>query len=553
MTASDSPHPQDHRRAEEIQPPPSTFGGILRQIGPGLIIAANIVGSGELIMTTKSGANAGIALLWLIILGCVIKVFVQLELGRFSISHGETSLAALNGVPGPRFRRINWVVLFWALMMLSTIGQMGGIVGGVSQALAVTMPFTGDYREMARIPIAENLVELAEYETGRSSGEDLTPAQTERQRQHLAWIKRDLEALENHEELITQAQRVARSEPESAEHKAELKSLTEMTDPPTKDDAVWAIIVAVFTSIVLYLGRYRLIERISVVLVVAFTFITVGNVVQLQSTQYAISSSQFLKGLMFGIPEGSLTVALATFGIIGVGATELVAYPYWCLEKGYAKSAGPRDDSEAWLARAIGWFRVMKYDAFASMVIYTVSTAAFFLMGVAVLHSEGRDPENHRLVTTLAESYRPVFGDYARLLFLAGAIAVLYSTYLVGNASNARVISDFTGIAGLSDRQHDSKQRQFLVRVISFLLPLVCVAIYLFFKAPVLLIMIGGICQNTMLPILGISAIYFRYRQTDPRLRPARVWDVALITSCFGLLITGSWGLYEVISNLVNA
>ncbi len=32
--------------------------------------------------------------------------------------------------------------------------------------------------------------------------------------------------------------------------------------------------------------------------------------------------------------------ALATFGIIGVGAAELVVYPYWCLEKGYARFTG---------------------------------------------------------------------------------------------------------------------------------------------------------------------------------------------------------------------
>jgi hypothetical protein len=36
----------------EIQTPPHTVGGILSRLGPGLIIAASIVGSGELIATT---------------------------------------------------------------------------------------------------------------------------------------------------------------------------------------------------------------------------------------------------------------------------------------------------------------------------------------------------------------------------------------------------------------------------------------------------------------------------------------------------------------------
>ena len=70
----------------ETQEAPTTFNGIRKQLGPGLIISANIVGSGELIVTTKLGADVGFIMLWFIILGCLIKVFVQLELGRYAIS-----------------------------------------------------------------------------------------------------------------------------------------------------------------------------------------------------------------------------------------------------------------------------------------------------------------------------------------------------------------------------------------------------------------------------------------------------------------------------------
>ena len=74
----------------------------IRQIGPGLILAASIVGTGELINTTSLGAKAGFSLLWLILLSCVIKVFVQVELGRYAITHGQTTLAAFDSLPGPR-------------------------------------------------------------------------------------------------------------------------------------------------------------------------------------------------------------------------------------------------------------------------------------------------------------------------------------------------------------------------------------------------------------------------------------------------------------------
>src|SRR5262245_34775571 len=62
-----------------IQSSPRDFRARLRHLGPGLIITASIVGSGELIVTTKLGAELGFTLLWFIILGCMIKVLLQVE------------------------------------------------------------------------------------------------------------------------------------------------------------------------------------------------------------------------------------------------------------------------------------------------------------------------------------------------------------------------------------------------------------------------------------------------------------------------------------------
>ena len=59
--------------------PPRRLLSVARRLGPGLIVAGSIVGSGELIATTKVGAEAGFVLLWLILVGCVIKVFTQVE------------------------------------------------------------------------------------------------------------------------------------------------------------------------------------------------------------------------------------------------------------------------------------------------------------------------------------------------------------------------------------------------------------------------------------------------------------------------------------------
>ena len=145
------PPPPDPRRDDGVVEPPARLRGILREVGPGLIIAGTVVGSGELIATTKTGAQAGIYLLWLIILACLIKVFVQVEIGRHTITHGETTLSALNRLPGPRLR-VNWLIWYWFVMMAANAGGMGAIVGGVGQSLALAFPITGDYGRAIQLP-----------------------------------------------------------------------------------------------------------------------------------------------------------------------------------------------------------------------------------------------------------------------------------------------------------------------------------------------------------------------------------------------------------------
>jgi len=517
--------------------PPSTFSGIIRRLGPGLIIAGSIVGSGELIATTKTGAEAGIALLWLIVIGCLIKVFVQVEMGRHAITHGELTLSSLDALPGPRCR-VNWILWFWIIMTACTIGQQGGIVGGVGQALALTFPLKGDYLQAIRIPSQTELERFVKWEKDRRAGDiELHQRSTAQQKR----IVRGHEVMQD---------RINQLGPQGDQVLAKIRSGESVSDPWTVDDKIWAAVIAFLTAWILYHGRYRSIQNISTVLVVSFTAITISNVVSLQTTdRWSIPLSDFFRGLSFGPPEpvgksNPWLTALATFGIIGVGASELIAYPYWCLEKGYGRFTGRRSDDASWAQRARGWLRVMYYDVFASMIIYTVATMAFFLMGVAVLYNDGLDPDGMRMVSTLAEAYVPVFGVYAKWLFLAGAVAVLYSTFMVSSASNARMLTDAAKLFRIIDRDKPQTHQR-SVAVISAVLPLISLTIYLTGANPVTLVLISGTMQATMLPVLGYAALHFRYRKTDPRLKPSLTWDVFLIISCLGLLIAGLWGIYS--------
>jgi Mn2+/Fe2+ NRAMP family transporter len=533
----------DPQRDVGVTAPPTRLVGMLQQIGPGLIIAGSIVGSGELIATTKTGAQAGIALLWLITVGCVIKVFVQVELGRYSIVHGQTTLAAINTLPG-RTGRVHGILWFWLAMMLFSLGQLGGIVGGVGQSLAITFPITGDYLQAIRIPAHAELAEFVEWEQDRAAGGARLQQLAVAERQQ---VLRGLESM--HERLAPLG---ALGE----EVLARVRAGETIRDPRTRDDRYWAAAVAVITAALLYFSRYGLIQNVSIALVVTFTFITVGNVVSLQMTDvWRISAAEWRAGFSLGFGTGGggagLSTALAAFGIIGVGATELVQYPYWCIEKGYARFTGRRTDESDWAARARGWMRVMHVDAFVSMVVYTVATLAFYLMGVAVLHRKGLDPDGMRMVSTLAESYVPVFGAYAKWLFLVGAFAVLYSTFLVALAGHSRLYTDALKVWGLMD-PHDQRKHDLCLRTFGVMLPLLCLAIYIAGVNPVTAVLLSGSMQALMLPMLAAAALYFRWQRSDPRIAPRRLWDVMLVLSSIGLLLAGVWGALENLPKLLS-
>jgi Mn2+/Fe2+ NRAMP family transporter len=486
----------EHASHSPIEPPVRPLI-VVRYLGPGLIVAGSIVGSGELIATTKAGAEAGFTLLWLILIGCVVKVFVQIEFGRYAIISGKTTLRALDEVPGPRIAgRGNWLVWYWLLMWLASIGQLGGIVGGVGQALAISVPITSMGAEFNRVADAETL-------------------------QRIEPVDEDVEALRRQYQA----------------------KYGEQASKP-HDTAIWAAIIAVLTSVLLVIGRYGLIQTLSTVLVASFTMVTIANLFLLQEQpDWRVGWSDFVGGLKFRLPQdqGGLAIgtALATFGIIGVGASELVVYPYWCLERGYAKFTGRNDGSPAWTARAAGWMRVMHIDAFGAMLVYTFATVAFYLLGAATLNRAGLNPEGESMVRTLAVMYIPVFSQWASAIFLFGAFAVLYSTFFVAIAGHARTFSDALSVIGLIN--DDKRTLDRWVRRLSGLFPLLCLAIFLSFQQPAKLVLISGVAQGVMLPMLAAAALFFRYRRSLPGLVPRFSWDLMLWLSAVAMLVTGVW------------
>ena len=70
---------------------PGAFS-FLKLAGPGLIVAASGIGSGDVVSATVGGANYGVVLLWAIVVGAFFKFVLNEGIARFQLATGLTAL-----------------------------------------------------------------------------------------------------------------------------------------------------------------------------------------------------------------------------------------------------------------------------------------------------------------------------------------------------------------------------------------------------------------------------------------------------------------------------
>lgn len=471
-----------------IQEPPHKLTAAFKQIGPGLILAASIVGTGELINTTSLGAKAGFSLLWLILLSCVIKVFAQVELGRYAITHGKTTMEAFDSLPGPRLG-VSWLCWLWLVMMLTTQAQIAAMEGTVGQA--AHMAFPG----------------VAQWVAGAGGA------------------------------LVTSWESFFASHQEH----------------------FWAAVTTVAAVLLLLSGGYRRLERITTFLIAAVTLFTVASVLLLQWTKFRITLPEVESGFELAVPPAAVALAFSAFGITGVGASELVAYPYWCIEKGYARYTGARSKDEAWAHRARGWTRVMQIDAWFSMVVFTVATVAFYFLGAAVLHPQGLDPKGAEMIPTLSRMYlQPLEGTslarlrpFTRIGFLLGAWAVLFKTLYVATAANSRLTADFLSRLGIWS-EFKQARRERVIKLFCVIYPTLALGIYYAFREPQALIKAGGMAQALMLPFIAGATIYLRRRDADPRVGPSLLSNFFTWIAFFAITGVAVYSMFDQVRGLIT-
>ena len=302
-------------RAEEpwtdSQAPPTGFGPTLLRIGPGLVLAGSIVGSGELIATTTTGAQAGFTLLWLVLAGC------------------------LEGLRPGRVR---------------SCGRRAGLHGPGRPGRA---PRTAAARGLGRVGLGRD--DPLSRSPSRAGSSAAWGAPSRRAcRSPTPGVPRETAAEEVTELQIAEALARMRGDEEPAARSANSwwRRAPELASVEQGNDAVlWAGLVTLLTCALLFRAGATTSSRWS----------PPGRSPaspSSRSRRSCSSSSRTSGPFEPRARRGALPLAAlaregvrpprdgtGTFGMIGVGAAELVAYPYWCLEKGYARWTGSDDGS----------------------------------------------------------------------------------------------------------------------------------------------------------------------------------------------------------------
>lgn len=108
-----------------------------RLLGPGLVVAATGVGAADLVATLIAGSKYGYALLWAVVLGCVMKVVLVEGAGRYSLATGRTIFEGWSSLGRWTNAYFGPYIVVWGFV------YGAAAMAGTGLALHALLPFLG--------------------------------------------------------------------------------------------------------------------------------------------------------------------------------------------------------------------------------------------------------------------------------------------------------------------------------------------------------------------------------------------------------------------------
>ncbi|TWF79109.1 Mn2+/Fe2+ NRAMP family transporter [Pseudonocardia hierapolitana] len=270
------------------------------------------------------------------------------------------------------------------------------------------------------------------------------------------------------------------------------------------DVRYWAMIAGVVGLVLVWLQRYEIFEKFITVLVL-IKFVSVVSVAFLVAPDLL----DLAGGLVPRLPDGSVVYVLGLIGGVG-GTITMAAYGYWMIAKGW---------------KGTGWLSMMRLDNAVGYTMTAIFVIAMLIVGANLLL--GQDlTENDRGLLVLGTELGTRYGDWARILFLVGFLAVT-TTSLLGVWNGVSLLfSDWTrtirlphgaeaevGAESLRTERSTTTETGYEARAAERSLPFRAYLIWLtippmgllFFDRPFALTLVYGVLGAAFMPFLGIT------------------------------------------------
>jgi Mn2+/Fe2+ NRAMP family transporter len=283
---------------------------------------------------------------------------------------------------------------------------------------------------------------------------------------------------------------------------------------------VWGILCGVVGFLLVWFGRYRLIEKVMTAFV-GIMFITVVGTAILVAPNLMDAAAGFVPTL----PSGSLVYVLGLIGGVG-GTITMAAYGYWTMAKGWRSSR---------------WLSMMRLDNTVGYVTTGIFVVAMLVVGSELLmHQQIIDGDEGLLL--LGDRLAGDYGQWARIPFLIGFFTVSFSS-LVGVWNGVSLLfADWWRTvrlpAGTEDTGEDyeskagSRSRPYRCYVLWLTFPPMAL---LFLDKPFQITVTYGVLGALFMPVLaGTLLVLLNSRRIGPEGRSHWVSNL-LLTLCLVL------------------
>jgi Mn2+/Fe2+ NRAMP family transporter len=127
-----------------VHTPPNGLA-ILALVGPSFIWCAEYIGSGEVILATRTGAILGTSVIWAIIAGVFLKYWIGMSGARYTVCTGEGMIDMCSRMPGPKYWAV-WTILIGQLFTAAiSIGSIASAAGVFINSMVKITPYFGGW------------------------------------------------------------------------------------------------------------------------------------------------------------------------------------------------------------------------------------------------------------------------------------------------------------------------------------------------------------------------------------------------------------------------